>query len=59
MEGRDVATVGIPGAFMQADMDKIVHMKLKGKMVDILDKIDSKLYKKYTTTEKRKESALC
>lgn len=27
-EGRDVATVDIPGAFMQADMDDLVHMRL-------------------------------
>ena len=27
-EGRDVATVDIPGAFMQADMDETVHVQL-------------------------------
>jgi hypothetical protein len=36
MEGRDVATVDIPGAFMQADMDEMVHMKLEGKMAELL-----------------------
>jgi hypothetical protein len=25
-ENRDVATLDIPGAFMQVDMDEIVHM---------------------------------
>jgi Reverse transcriptase (RNA-dependent DNA polymerase) len=38
-EGRDVATVDIPGAFMQADMDDTVHMKLEGTMVDLILKI--------------------
>jgi hypothetical protein len=33
MENKDVATVDIPGAFMQADMDEeVVHLKLHGKM---------------------------
>eukprot|EP00978_Attheya_sp_CCMP212_P046654 scaffold403813_cov59-Attheya_sp.AAC.1 len=30
-EERDVAVVDIPGAFMQVDMDELVHMKLEGK----------------------------
>ena len=30
-EGRDVATVDVPGAFMQADMDEKVHIKLEGR----------------------------
>jgi hypothetical protein len=29
-EGRDVATVNIPGAFMQADMNDLVHLRLTG-----------------------------
>jgi hypothetical protein len=28
-EGRDMATVDIPGTFMQANIDKLVHIKLK------------------------------
>jgi Reverse transcriptase (RNA-dependent DNA polymerase) len=35
-EGRHVATADIPGAFMQADMDEVVHMRLEGTMVDLL-----------------------
>jgi hypothetical protein len=31
MEVRDVATINIPRAFMQVDMDDVVHMKLEGK----------------------------
>ena len=34
LEKRDVATTDIPGAFMQADMDEIVNMKIKGKWLN-------------------------
>ena len=48
MEHRDVATVDIPGAFMQSDMKGIhgetTHMKLEGRMVDMLKKIDPSQY---------------
>lgn len=47
MEGRDVATVDIPGAFLQADMEDTVHMKLEGKMAELLVKIDPKMYREY------------
>ena len=56
IEKRNVATMDIPGAFMQADMDEEVHMKLEGKMVDILHKIDPKLYTQYTCIEKGKKT---
>ena len=46
MEGRDIATVYIPGAFMQSDMEGgDTFMKLEEKTVSILDKIDPKMYK--------------
>jgi Reverse transcriptase (RNA-dependent DNA polymerase) len=35
-EGHHVATADIPGAFMQADMDEVVHMRLEGTMIDLL-----------------------
>ena len=54
-EGRDVATVDIPGAFLQADMDELVHMKLQGKMAELLVKLDPKLYRKYVQIEKGKQ----
>jgi hypothetical protein len=54
-EHRDVATVDIPGAFMQADMEDLVHMKLEGKMAELLVKLDPKLYRKYVQTHNGKE----
>ena len=34
-ERRHVATADIPGAFMQADMDEVVYMRLEGVMGDL------------------------
>ena len=50
MDHRKVSTVVIPGLFMQADMEgEILHMKLEGKMAELLTKLDPKLYQKYGT----------
>jgi hypothetical protein len=38
-ENQDVATIDVPGAFMQADMDDVVHMKLEGTMAELLIKL--------------------
>jgi hypothetical protein len=53
-EKRDIATVDIPGAFLQADMDVIVHMKITGTMVDILVQLQPSKYKKFVLTENEK-----
>ena len=44
IEGRDVATVDIPGAFLQATMDEDVWIKFEGAMVDVLVDIDPERY---------------
>ena len=36
LKKRDIATTYIPGAFMQADMDGIVTMKIEGKMAQLM-----------------------
>ena len=54
-ENRDVGIVDIPGAFMQADMEDVVHMKLEGKMAELMVRIDPKLYRKYVQIEKGRE----
>ena len=43
MEGRDVATVDIPGAFMQADIDEVAHVKFEGEIAEIGSKIMPKI----------------
>ena len=54
MQGREVAVVDVPGAFMQADMDEQVHVKLTGKMAELLIEIDDKMYRPCLTYEKGK-----
>jgi hypothetical protein len=54
MERRDVATVDIPGAFMQADMDETVHVKLEGTMAELFSRLDPTLYRKYVRMERGK-----
>jgi hypothetical protein len=53
-ENRDVATVDIPGAFMQADMDETVYMKLEGKIAELLVRINPGLYRKFVQIENGK-----
>ena len=36
LEGREVMTCDIPGAFMQSEMDELVHMKLEGEIALLL-----------------------
>jgi hypothetical protein len=55
IEGRDVATCDIPGAFMQSDMKGKVVMKLEGVMAEVILKIDPKLYTKYIAKENGKD----
>ena len=53
MEHLKFSTVDIPGAFIQADTEgETVHMKLEGKMAEILTKLNPELYWKYVTNEK-------
>ena len=52
-EGRDVATVDIPGTFMHSDQDETVHLQLQGTLADLLVKCDPKLYHKYVVTDGR------
>ena len=52
LEERDVATVDVPAAFMQADMEgDDVNMKLEGQMVHLLAKLDPTLYRKFVIDE--------
>jgi len=53
-EEHDVATVNLPGAFMQAGMNDVVHMQVAGKMAEILVKIDPKKYGPHVTIEQGK-----
>ena len=40
LEKRHVITCDIPGAFMQAEMDEVVHVKLDGELAELLVKVN-------------------
>jgi hypothetical protein len=50
-ERRDVATCDIPGAFLHADIDEVLHMRIEGPMAKLLVDIDPALYGPYLTVE--------
>ena len=52
LENRDVAVLDVPGAFMQADIDELVRVRLTGEMVNMLLQIDKEMYKDYVVMEK-------
>ena len=49
-------TCDVPGAFMQVDVDEVVHVRLTGAMAELLAKVDPALYNKYIVTEHGKPS---
>ena len=40
LEQQNFATLNIPGAFIQADIEKIIHVKLVGELADLLICVD-------------------
>ena len=55
-EKRDVATVDIPGAFLQTKMpnkEKDIHVVLDGRMAEILVKIAPETYQECVSQKKR------
>jgi hypothetical protein len=54
MENRDAATVDVPRAFMQVDMDKTIYMQLEGTMADLLVRISPETYRPHVTMERNK-----
>ena len=48
-EGRDVATVDLPGFFLQTDQDKIILLKVTGAVALLLVEFDSSKWKKSPT----------
>jgi hypothetical protein len=55
VDGGDVATWDIPGAFMQSNMKGKVVMKLQGVMAKAILKIDPKQYSRHTVKENGKD----
>jgi len=53
-EEHDVATVDLPGAFIHAEMNKVVHMRVARKMAKLLVKIDPEKYGPHVTIKQGK-----
>jgi Reverse transcriptase (RNA-dependent DNA polymerase) len=53
MEDQYVVTCDIPGAFMHADIDELIHIKLEGELVDLLIRLDA-TYKEFVSVENGK-----
>eukprot|EP00980_Cylindrotheca_fusiformis_P012362 scaffold3036_cov117-Cylindrotheca_fusiformis.AAC.1 len=53
IERRHVMVVDIPGAFMHADIDETIHVKLVGDIAELLLRVDPS-YRKYVTYERGK-----
>ena len=53
MERCQVVTCDVPGAFMQADIDKILHLKLIGEIAELLMKVNPS-YSKFISYENGK-----
>ena len=48
-EGREVAILDIANAFLHAENDERILMLLRGKLAEMMVKIDPSLYRKYVT----------
>ena len=60
-EGRDVAVIDIPNAFIQMCIENekdMVHIRIRGVLVDILVSIAPDVYEKYATSDKKGEKQL-
>ena len=51
LEGRDVAVVDIPGAYLSVDMDNGVHIVFRGTLAELMTADDPALYRKLVTYE--------
>jgi len=59
MENRDVAIVDIPGAFMQADMEATVYVKLEGALAELLVKANPPRYQYFLSKERHDQPHMC
>lgn len=58
LEGRDMAAVDIPGAFMHANVDETVHARREGTMAKLFARLDPNMHRKCTAI-KNGELVLC
>jgi acyl CoA:acetate/3-ketoacid CoA transferase len=53
--GRKVITCDIHGAFMRADIDEVLHVRLEGSLAKLLTKVDPDLYTQFLSKENGKD----
>ena len=58
-EGRDVAIVDIPNAFVQTKLDDVVHMRLRGRLAELMVELAPQMCRKHLTHNKKGEAVLC
>ena len=51
IEGRDVAVLDIPGAYLSADMDDEVHVVFRGTLAEMMVMVDPALYQSFVSYE--------
>ena len=51
LEGRDVAVLDIPEAYLSADMDDEVHILFRGTLVEMMVAADPALYRPFVSYE--------
>jgi hypothetical protein len=54
-ERRRVMTIDLPGAFMQAGVDELIHVRLEGPLAEMLVRIDPSKYQTYVVIENGKK----
>ena len=54
-EGRDVAVIAIPGGYLHSENDETIIMCLRGRLVEMMVRVDPQLYRKYVTTSAKGE----
>ena len=57
-ENRVVATTDIPGAYLHANMDDFVVMKMQGTLAELMVRADRSIYGKYLTTDTKGRSVM-
>jgi hypothetical protein len=57
-EGRDVAVVDVPKAFLAADMDEYVLITIKGRLAELMVKAAPNIYRKYITLDANNQPIL-
>jgi hypothetical protein len=57
-EQRDIATIDIPGAFLNICNDKETFMLLKGRLTKLMVQVDPNLYQKYIIYDKNNQALL-